>query len=195
MTKVWHRVTISNHKKVISIIENLSRDRIQLGVSQSKTSILVGLLIGVQKVEISRKIEKFSAFWCSLPSVGAWNFDFWFSCCNTLYTLSWPWVTWQIWLIPNESYGFMSHIGHQNWKTSHHKRVESLLNWFWFVLSFSQSGGRIQVSIRKPTIEIEIGDSYWSANEISQNNIFYSAYSRNVLQPDLVVCNNSCNDF
>ena len=49
-------------KKVISIIEYLSRDRIQLGVSQSEASILIGLLIGVQEVKIL-----FLTFCCSIP--------------------------------------------------------------------------------------------------------------------------------
>ena len=61
MSHLWHCVTISNHKKVISIIEYLSRDRIQFGVSQSKSSILIGLLIGVQKVEILRNFRPFGA--------------------------------------------------------------------------------------------------------------------------------------
>ena len=42
---------------------------------------------------------------------------------------------------------------------------------------------------QKNILECFDDDSYWWSNQITRNNIFYLAYSRNVLQPDLVVCN------
>ena len=165
LSQLWHCVTISNHKKVISIIEYLSHGRFQLGVSQSEASILIGLLIGVQEVKIL-----FLTFCCSIPGHMTHQYD-----SSTFYGSYW-WALSIEWIK----------------KGVHHLR--GVLNWFWFVLGFSQSV--IENSIGNPTIEstfenvlmmILIG---WPIRFL-KIIFLYLAYSRNVLQPDLVVCNNS----
>ena len=138
---------------------------IQLGVSQSEASILIGLLIGVQEVKIL-----FLTFCCSIPGHMTHQYD-----SSTFYGSYW-WALSIEWIK----------------KGVHHLR--GVLNWFWFVLGFSQSV--IENSIGNPTIEstfenvlmmILIG---WPIRFL-KIIFLYLAYSRNVLQPDLVVCNNS----
>ena len=96
-----------------------------------------------------------------------------------------------IWLITN----FMSHIGKHYLSNGPNIGVyhwRGFSDWFWFALGLVQlESGKIRSDHQKHIWECSDDGSHWLTNQITQNNIFYLAYSRNVLQPDLVVCNNS----